>query len=86
VETINTYCIIWQTQRGWTTWKKKILQCTALWTSNLPYQYCKLSDMFWFTKPYSGQFSQQCAWMYLYLLVRIGLRMVQWTKKCHQVY
>jgi len=23
VETINTYCIIWHTQRGWTTWKKQ---------------------------------------------------------------
>ena len=24
METINTYCIIWHTQRGWTTWKKSI--------------------------------------------------------------
>jgi len=35
VKTINTYCIIWHTQQGWTTWK---------FTATSRLQYESLSD------------------------------------------
>ena len=33
-----------------------------------------------------GSHSVRTRWMYVYFVVRIGLRMVLWTETCHQVY
>jgi len=37
METINTYCIIWHTQRGWTTWKLQNISLASILIYNMIY-------------------------------------------------